>query len=270
MVAVLPPVALAALSCRQLEVAVPVEPNRPSAPVSAVQQIRAWITWFGAGRLIASAVSIIAVCSGALWLVRAPSPQAEANLPYAGRAGSVASTQAGDAAPAATAAGAAAISTSTVAPTIIVHVAGQVVTPGVFHLAVGARVVDAIELAGGLAPAADADVINLASPLADGQRIYVPMVGQVPPPVVAGTGGVSPPAGSVSGAGTTGSSGGPVAINSATAEELDSLPGVGPATAAAIIAHRDQHGPFSSVEQLGDVRGIGPAKLEALRDLVTV
>jgi competence protein ComEA len=141
----------------------------------------------------------------------------------------------------------------------------------VYRLAAGARVVDAVEIAGGLLPEADVDVINLAAPLADGQRVYVPLVGQAPPAVVTG-GGATGSAGSAGGSGAAdaATAGGPVAVNSATAEQLDTLPGIGPATAAAIIAYRDQHGPFSSVEQLGEVRGIGPAKLDALRDLVSV
>ena len=157
---------------------------------------------------------------------------------------------------------------------LVVHVAGQVAVPGVYRLASGARVVDAVDIAGGLLPEADVDVVNLAAPVADGQRIYVPRVGQDPPVVVTGGGGANAPAGSavVAAGGTSGGSGGsggPVALSTATAEQLDTLPGVGPATAAAIIAYRDEHGPFTSVEQLGEVSGIGPAKLAALRDLVS-
>ncbi|MEY4174789.1 MAG: hypothetical protein RI900_1954, partial [Actinomycetota bacterium] len=97
------------------------------------------------------------------------------------------------------------------------------------------------------------DAINLAARLLDGQRVYVPRVGEAVPP------GAGPEAPS-----------GPLDLNSATEEQLDDLPGVGPATAAAIVAHRDSNGPFGSVDDLGEVRGIGPAKLDALRGLVTV
>jgi competence protein ComEA len=119
-------------------------------------------------------------------------------------------------------------------------------------------VVDAVQAAGGVAAGSNPDAINLAAPLTDGERVYVPLVGEVAPVVVSGSpGGIATPSG-------------PVNLNRATADELDTLPGVGPATAAAILAYRDEHGPFASVEDLGEVSGIGPAKIEALRGLVTV
>lgn len=145
-----------------------------------------------------------------------------------------------------------------------VHVAGAVVAPGLYELGPSARVADAISAAGGVLVTADLDRVNLAAALHDGQRLWVPVEGEEPPPVVAG---VSP-----SGAGAAGSGPAPdgaaIDVNTADAALLESLPGVGPATAAAIIAHRDQRGPFATVDQLLDVRGIGPAKLAALRDLV--
>ena len=155
---------------------------------------------------------------------------------------------------------------------VFVHVAGAVTSPGVVDLPAGSRVVDAVRAAGGLRPDADPDRVNLAAELVDGQRIVIPAVGQdVPlevlptgPPAVGGSGG------SATGTGAAGASSGPVDLNSATAEQLDALPGVGPATAAAILSHREQHGPFRSVEDLIEVRGIGEAKLDGLRDLVTV
>ena len=99
----------------------------------------------------------------------------------------------------------------------------------------------------------------LAATLTDGVRVYVPKVGESPPPPVGGSAG-----------GAVGSPGAPVDLNAATPEQLDALPGVGPATAAAIVAHRQEIGRYTSVEELLDVRGIGPAKLDALRTLVTV
>ena len=257
-------------------------PPRPVSAVPVAQRLRAWVIWFGAGRLVATALSVIAVCAGALWLVRAPSPSAESTLPYAGRSGSVSAGSTGGSGTGGSGASVEAASpsadsspsapSSTIVSPLVVHVAGQVAAPGVYRLAGGARVVDAVEIAGGLLPEADVDVINLAAPLADGQRIYVPRVGQAPPAVVTGGGGAATGAATAGGSGAAGAApvAGPVAVNSATAEQLDTLPGIGPATAAAIIAYRDQHGPFTSVEQLGEVRGIGPAKLDALRDLVTV
>ena len=131
---------------------------------------------------------------------------------------------------------------------LVVHVAGAVQKPGVFQMPPGSRVTDAIERAGGTTAAAAPDSINLAAPLADGQQIQVPA--------------------KVSGdaAGTTSDSGtdGPISLGSATAEELDTIEGIGPVTAAAILEFRDQNGGVSSVEDLDQVSGIGPATMEAL------
>jgi competence protein ComEA len=148
---------------------------------------------------------------------------------------------------------------TTVASEIVVYVAGAVTRPGVYTLELAARVTDALDAAGGAVAGADLGVVNLAAVVHDGERIYVPLVGEAIPAVVAGE---TPPDTTVAA--------GPVDINTATADQLDVLPGVGPTTAAAIVAHRDENGPFLTVEQLGDVRGIGPAKLDALRGLVTV
>jgi competence protein ComEA len=154
---------------------------------------------------------------------------------------------------------------------LVVHAAGAIGRPGLYRLPPGSRVGDLIEAAGGLSADADADRLNLAGVLADGVRVYVPRVGEAMPgaPVGADAAPGSPGVGS-------GDTGGPdtptassVDLNTATAEQLDELPGIGPATAAAILDHRQRHGPFGSVDELLDVRGIGPAKLEALRDLVT-
>jgi competence protein ComEA len=111
--------------------------------------------------------------------------------------------------------------------------------------------------------------LNLASPLADGARVYVAAVGQslIPVPIGPNAGGGS--GGGASG-GTATTMPPPVDLNSATADQLDTLPGVGPSTAQAILSYRTAHGPFASVDDLDQVRGIGPAKLGQLRDLVTV
>lgn len=155
---------------------------------------------------------------------------------------------------------------------VTVHVAGAVAAPGVVTLPPGSRVVDAVGAAGGLRPDADSDRVNLAAPLGDGQRVVVPILGQPAPEVLGGGAPVGQAGGdgSAGGAGGSGEDPGPVDINRATAEELDELPGVGPATAAAILDHRTRSGPFRSVDDLIEVRGIGEAKLEALRDLVVV
>lgn len=150
---------------------------------------------------------------------------------------------------------------------VVVHVVGAVSAPGVVTLDGGSRVVDAVTAAGGMRSDADPDRVNLAAPLSDGQRVVIPVLGQ-PPPIDVGTSPSAPADGETGNGGS--SAAGPIDLNSADAAQLDSLPGVGPATASAIISHRDRNGPFTSVEDLLDVRGIGEAKLEALRDLVTV
>jgi competence protein ComEA len=142
---------------------------------------------------------------------------------------------------------------------VTVHVAGAVARPGVYRVGATARVDDAVTAAGGITAEADLDALNLAAKVADGDRVFVPRKGQAPPPVVA-------PVGATEGAAPRG----PVNLNTATIEQLDTLPGVGPTTAQAIIAWRQEHGAFRSVQDLLQVRGIGPAKLESLREQVTV
>jgi competence protein ComEA len=154
-------------------------------------------------------------------------------------------------------AGADAAATSTTdAPDLVVHVAGAVVAPGVYRLPPSARVADAVDAAGGPAPAADLHRLNLAAPLTDGVQVYVPVAGE-PLPAASTGGGAAAPAG-------------PLDLNLATAADLEALPGIGPATAKAILDARERIGRFRSVDDLLEVRGIGPAKLEALRDLVVV
>lgn len=158
---------------------------------------------------------------------------------------------------------------STTAAEIVVHAAGAVARPGLERLAGGSRVADLLEAAGGPTPDADLDRLNLAAPLADGQRLYVPRIGETAPTPVSPQGGSGAVTGGGSDGGGSGAPAGPVDLNSATAAELETLPGIGPATSAAIIDHRERNGPFRQVDDLLDVRGIGPAKLEGLRDLVT-
>jgi competence protein ComEA len=214
------------------------------------------VVWFGPGRLAATAAAVVAVVIGGTWLLEGSPSRAEEQLPFAARASTSTTTSIG---PASGAAPVAASSTA-VATSIVVYVAGAVAVPGVYLLDNPARVTDAVTAAGGATIGADLDVVNLAAAVHDGERVYVPKVGGTVPPVVGADVVV------VDNTAATG----PVNINSATAEQLDVLPGVGPTTAASIISHRQQHGPFQTVEQLADVRGIGPAKLDALRGLVTV
>ncbi len=171
---------------------------------------------------------------------------------------------------------------------IWVAAAGAVARPGLYLLRADARVSELVEVAGGLGPDADADRVNLAARLHDGDRVYVLRRGEPTPPSVVradGDGGahVGSPGGSDGAAGSAGAAPGdggpgptpasrehPVNLNTAGAVELETLPGVGPATAAAIVDDRTAHGPFASVDELTRVRGIGPAKLEQVRALVVV
>lgn len=238
-------------------------PPRPAPPRRFGDTFAAWLAWVGVGRLIVSALCVVVVVGGVAWLVRAPAPATETGLPFTNRGGGGAVPPASTLPPPTTA------PTVTTAPEasapLFVHVAGSVAAPGVYRLAPGERVHAAIEAAGGASTEADLNSLNLAATVVDGQRVYVPATGEVDPMTVAS-----------GGAGTTadGSSvvvdTGPIDLNTATAEQLDSLPGVGPATADAIVQDRERHGPFASVADLERVPGIGPAKLAAMSDLVTV
>ncbi|WP_181273415.1 ComEA family DNA-binding protein [Brevibacterium oceani] len=162
---------------------------------------------------------------------------------------------------------------------VIVHVTGAVKKPSVVTLKAGARVQDAVEAAGGLSNGADAESINLARVLADGEQIHIPKEGETPPGDGASGGADGASGGADAASGTSGGAsdaaggapgaGGKIDLNAADAAALETLPGVGPVTAEAIIAHR-QSQPFASVDDLLLVKGIGPKTFESLRDLVTV
>jgi competence protein ComEA len=239
----------------------PPERPRPSGrwtdPLSG--RLGPWVDWFGLGRLIATAVTVVAVVAGGWWLLRSPAPPIEAGLPLAATTTIAAGTTTTPADATGTAGAAA---TATTLPTVVVvHVAGAVASPGVYELPAGARVDAALAAAGGPLAGADPGALNLAAPLADGTRVHVPMVGEAVAPAPTPAVAVAP--------GATASPG-PIDLNQATAAELDALPGIGPATAQAIVDHRTTKGPFASVDDLEAVRGIGPAKLDAIRALVTV
>jgi competence protein ComEA len=150
---------------------------------------------------------------------------------------------------------------ATTATTVVVSVVGLVARPGLVTVPTGARIADAVEAAGGLLPEADPASVNLAAVVSDGQQIAVGVPAATPGPGAAPAGG----AGSAGGAAP-----GPVNLNSATAADLDQLPGIGPVLAQRIVTYREQQGRFTAVEQLDDVPGIGPAVFERLWDLVTV
>ncbi|HEX5142388.1 MAG TPA: ComEA family DNA-binding protein [Mycobacterium sp.] len=215
-----------------------------------------------AGAIALGVLAVVAVLVTVFTLVRAqPAPVVSAKLPP---------VQAPATAP-----------SSAVKPgsdvSLVVSVVGLVKSPGVVTLAPGARVGDAVTAAGGVLKGSDSVGLNLARRLADGEQVVVGISAPPNGPAVLGS--------SVGGAGTPPASGPspgpgpgpgprpaatPLDLNAATAEQLDALPGVGPVTAAAIVAWRDKNGRFRSVDQLGDVDGIGPARLEKLRDLVRV
>lgn len=156
---------------------------------------------------------------------------------------------------------------------VVVHVVGAVRRPGLLRLREGARVADAVARAGGATRGADLAAVNLAAPVVDGIQILVPRrVATEGPAAGSGIGSVGAAGSSAGGgaaAGVAAGIGPKLSLATATAEELDELPGVGPVTAQKILDYRSQHGPFRSVEDLDAVPGIGPTRIEQLRDLVT-
>ena len=225
------------------------------------------LKWFGASRMIGSVLSVAFVGVAGWWLVQTPPPPPEASLSFAST----------------TVATSATIITSApivnATPQIItVHVAGSVKNPGVYRLKYGSRINDGIVAAGGATSAANLDVINLATVLNEGEQIYVPKRGEKPHtitnrPQLGGAGGAAGGLNGVGGAtgGATGVGGATssavpqlININLASVVELEQLPGVGPATAKAIVAYREKNGAFLKVEDLLKVLGIGPAKLSEI------
>ena len=148
---------------------------------------------------------------------------------------------------------------------LVVHVVGAVRRPGLYHLHEGQRAADAVARAGGPTRKADLAALNLAAPLVDGTQVLVPARVTVTAP------GTAPAARGEAGAAGGGVGGAQVKVSlgTATLEQLDALPGVGPVTAQKIVDYRTEHGPFRSVDDLDQVPGIGPTRVENLRDLVT-
>lgn len=228
-----------------------------------------WIAFVGPRRLLSA--SLIGACAlGVGWLLVRPSgPPIESTVPRVSGAG-------------------ASVIAPTVAPapsTVKVHVTGSVKTPGVYELSATARVIDAVNAAGGATSSADLQLINLAQTIVDAEQVFVPSHSHrtskstvaprlrptrtTQPPVTVP--GAIPPIDSVSGTTIVPSvSSGKININSASSEQLDTLPGVGPSTARAIISYRTQKGPFKKTSDLMNVPGIGQAKYDAMRSQVTV
>lgn len=213
-----------------------------------------------AGVIALIAVGAIAVLVTVFTLVRDdPPPVVSAKLPPVQMVSSTSPTPGG---PAAEPGG-----------PVIVSVVGLVHRPGLVTLESGARIADALTAAGGPLDGADLIGLNMARRVSDGEQIVVGITSPPGAPTAMGSSITAPPGQSAGPAGDTGpvpSNAVAVNLNTATPEELDALPGVGPVTAAAIVGWRDANGRFTSVEQLGEVDGIGPARLEKLRDLVHV
>ena len=245
-----------------------IRPRRLALAPRAAMVFGALLFVLGLGLALRAVLTAPDGASGAASPTATGLPAAAVDPAATGPPGSAAAS--GPADPAATGPGAA-DPAGAPAGRIVVHVVGAVVSPGVVVLADGARVADAIAAAGGAASDADTEQLNLARVLGDGEQVRVPHAGEQ---LVAPDPGPSPPGASGGGAaGASGGStpgGGVVNINTAGAAELESLPGIGPALAARIVEYRDGHGPFASVDDLADVPGIGPAKLEALRSQATV
>lgn len=143
---------------------------------------------------------------------------------------------------------------------LTVHVAGAVNSPGLYSVAEGSRIADALTKAGGPAPDAQLDNLNLAAKLKDGEKVLVSRRSETAPGLEAVTGDASQ---------VTNSSTAMINVNTAGVDELDKLPGVGPSLARRIVEYRQKNGQFSSIDELDNVEGIGPSKMESLKDLVT-
>ena len=224
------------------------------------QRLTDFIQWIGLSRILASAFGVLVMVIGVWWVVRVPPPPPEATIPFAS------STIATDSLK---------TNPELLMANITVYVSGEVVKPGVYVLLATSRIIDALQAAGGPTAAADLVVVNLAAPLVDATQVFIPRIGSTPRatlprphaginlPTTGTSGGVSVGSGVTSAAGI-------VDINSATLSDLDALPGVGPTTAQAIIDYRIANGPYASVDDLLNVRGIGPSKLAAMRARVRV
>ena len=224
------------------------------------QRLTDFIQWIGLSRILASAFGVLVMVIGVWWVVRVPPPPPEATIPFAS------STIATDSLK---------TNPELLMASITVYVSGEVVKPGVYVLLATSRIIDALQAAGGPTAAADLVVVNLAAPLVDATQVFIPRIGSTPRatlprphaginlPTTGTSGGVSVGSGATSAIGI-------VDINSATLSDLDALPGVGPSTAQAIIDYRIANGPYASVDDLLNVRGIGPSKLAAMRARVRV
>ncbi len=198
----------------------------------------------------AGVIAVLAAGIGGWWALRAPDPPpAESVIP------SIFDTPLPSLSP---------VTSTSARIVVLVDVGGAVADPGVHELRPDDRVVDAIRAAGGLSANADRRRLNMAMPVADGQRIWVPLIGEDEPKVAL------PEGGSAAGSSSAGQSAMRININSANSESLQTLPGIGPSLAASIITFRSREGPFARIDDLIKVPGIGQSKLRQIADLVSV
>jgi competence protein ComEA len=233
------------------------EPIRPPLERSwldaLADRLRAWRTDLRIGAVV---LVVVALVAGFVWY-RLGLSSGSGGAASAEPAAPVSSTAADTA------------STTTTPTRVIVHVAGAVAKPGVVELEPDARVIDALEAVGGALPEADLDRLNLAAKLVDGQRVLVQRVGDPPAPADPTT-SASPSDPSSTGTDPNGTASGPLDLNTATLDQLDELPGIGPVLAQAIIDERTRRGGFDAVIELLDVSGIGDARFADIEGLVTV
>jgi len=231
-----------------------------------------FLKWYGPARAFATAGSVAVVCVGAWWLLRAPAPPLENSIPLVSIASASDSSSS-------SVVGAIPSTTLVGVREVVVHVAGAVNTPGVYRLKPTARVIDAVNAAGGVTASADTAAVNLALPLLDAEQVYIPTRSSKKPHTTVAVQRKLPttpsaPSSTVAAAivGATESSvkSALVNINTATARELEALPSVGPSTAKAIVSFRAKNGPFGKAEDLLKVPGIGDGKLAAMKPFVAL
>jgi competence protein ComEA len=221
------------------------------------KQMSYWVSFIGITRLVIGLLATTIASAGIWLLVRPSAPLVESVAPHASGVGIVAP-----------------LSTLPTPLTVRIHVAGAVVRPGVYSVSSSSRVVDAVTAAGGPTSRADLERINLAQTIVDTEQVFVPFRSSRTTKITVAP-RLRPSRTTVPGAlpiiGVPSTTVTPlINLNSATAEQLDTLPGVGPSTAKAIISYRNRKGPFGKVEDLLNVPGIGPSKVAALREQVTV
>ena len=228
------------------------------------KQVSYWVSFIGVTRLIIGLLATTIASAGIWLLVRPSAPLVESVVPHASGVGIVMP-----------------LSTLPTPLTVRIHVAGAVVRPGVYTVSSSSRVVDAVTAAGGATSSADLERINLAQTIVDTEQVFVPfrstrttkvtVAPRLRPSRTTVPASVSTVPGAVPIIGAPIATSTPlINLNSATSDQLDTLPGVGPSTAKAIISYRNRKGPFGKVEDLLNVPGIGPAKVGAIRDQVTV